>query len=665
MINKLNNTQIALDNINGFHIYDLSNTANLTFANCLFCEMLGVLPTQALADGFYQNMIHPADKSIFNNFISDVSSKEQTVTAEYRIVNQQGKVIYVSDTTTSKFVDGKMLGYSVITDITTLKNENINLQFLNETIPFGFLKFTCEKQPKITYINDQMRKLLRFPQIQKGDFDHFEHYKNDMYLMIPVEERSRFSNFLERVSSQGIPMAGDMQILRCDGSKVAVFGWVIKTTNEFGQEEYQAVCIDITQKQMTKKATAMSQYLKALGDVYDIIYEFDFANGTMKCVHGFSKEEQQWMQNVPNTIEQATEYLIQYAVVNLDRKKLKKYFEDYYSQQLGGLNTPPQQIKFRTRYFNDQIINYQAVFIKFDVSISLFCCRRIVEGKEADPSRNGNLTFKNMNENMQELIMHFTDGIAAFQVKNDTVRPLYSSDNICEFFGFSKNEWLDLMQKDTSLKEFVSRCTVDYKEFVKLLDVGEAEFTYLDVKSQTKQVMKAICSQKSPNQTALRYVMLYNKQAQENSQKIKHTVYIRTFGYFDVFVDDKPIAFRNKKSKELLAMLVDRRGGYITSEEAIGYLWEDEPADSIILARYRKVALRLKNILEEYGIADIMESIDGKRRIVTEKVSCDLYDYLSGKEEFAQSFKGSYLTNYSWSETTLGELLTQKERARK
>ena len=53
------------------------------------------------------------------------------------------------------------------------------------------------------------------------------------------------------------------------------------------------------------------------------------------------------------------------------------------------------------------------------------------------------------------------------------------------------------------------------------------------------------------------------------------TVSIRTFGYFDVFVGDTPIVFRNKKSKELLALLVDRKGGYVTSEEAISFLWED------------------------------------------------------------------------------------------
>ena len=103
--------------------------------------------------------------------------------------------------------------------------------------------------------------------------------------------------------------------------------------------------------------------------------------------------------------------------------------------------------------------------------------------------------------------------------------------------------------------------------------------------------------------------------------------------------------------------MVDRRGGFVTGEEAIAFLWEDEPASTLTLSRYRKVALRLKNTLEEYGVSDILETVNGKRRIAVEKVRCDLYDYLSGKKEYSQSFKGSYLTNYSWSENTLGELL--------
>ena len=66
-------------------------------------------------------------------------------------------------------------------------------------------------------------------------------------------------------------------------------------------------------------------------------------------------------------------------------------------------------------------------------------------------------------------------------------------------------------------------------------------------------------------------------------------------------------------------------------------------------------------ISPEYGISEIIESINGKRRIVPERVQCDLFDYISGKEEHAGLFKGSYLSNYSWAETTLAELLTSQE----
>ena len=50
----------------------------------------------------------------------------------------------------------------------------------------------------------------------------------------------------------------------------------------------------------------------------------------------------------------------------------------------------------------------------------------------------------------------------------------------------------------------------------------------------------------------------------------------------------------------------EKKGGFVSSEEAIGVLWEDEPASPVVLARYRKVAMRLNNTLKEYGISEIM-----------------------------------------------------------
>lgn len=138
-------------------------------------------------------------------------------------------------------------------------------------------------------------------------------------------------------------------------------------------------------------------------------------------------------------------------------------------------------------------------------------------------------------------------------------------------------------------------------------------------------------------------------------------VEIRTFGYFDVYVDGKPIPFQSAKAKELLALLVDRGGGYVSAAEIISCLWENEDANKVTLARCRKVAMRLTDKLREYGIEDIIESVNGARRIVPASIQCDLYDYLNHKPGSEGLFKGSYLTNYSWGEMTLSNLLAGAE----
>ena len=134
-------------------------------------------------------------------------------------------------------------------------------------------------------------------------------------------------------------------------------------------------------------------------------------------------------------------------------------------------------------------------------------------------------------------------------------------------------------------------------------------------------------------------------------------IHVRTFGYFDVFVDGKPIPFNSEKAKELLALLVDRRGGFVSSSEGISILWEDEPLSEQTRSRYRKVAMRLKAILEAFGIGEILETVGGKRRIVPESLECDLYDFLANGPQAKVLFLGIYLRNYSWGEITLSELL--------
>lgn len=668
MNNILTNMEDILNRqISGFHQYILDEPIHLSYVSQNFCDMTGYKENELLHDSkdlYALLAVHPADRERYSEFIKRLADKEQTFTDEYRLVKRDGTVIYVRDTLTSEILsDGTLVGNSVLTDITDIKKENSDLKFLNEIIPCGFLKYTCEKQPRVTYINQTMINMLRFPETKAGELDYIELFKSNIFLMIPMEERRRFSMYLNRVFSADTPIAGEMTLLRCDGTRAYVLGWVTKCVNEDGTAEFQSVCMDITDRHKEKKNTETKRYLKALTDVYDKIFEFNIDANTVKCLHCGDKSSFKRFEDVAMQIDDALDKWIINSVDIEDRDKVRAFFKGFCQKKLYEPGAKPPQVTYRAISSDGRYKLYTGIFIKVDELVSFFCCRNVPDTGEAEVLRTENDHLK---ENMKDIVARFTDGLAAFEVSADgMVKPLYASENVYEFFGYTKEEWLPLMEKSTPVENFVAYSEASYEEFAELLRTGEAEFTYFDYKTETERRMKAICSQKEPNSNSPRYVMLYSVEDTEPNDKKSltesRTVSIRTFGYFDVFVGDKPIAFRNKKSKELLALLVDRKGGYVTSEEAISFLWEDEPVNTVTLSRYRKVALRLKNTLEEYGISYIVEAVDGKRRIVSERVKCDLYDYLSGKEEHSQLFKGSYLTNYSWAEMTLGELTNNQE----
>lgn len=657
MKNILGNAGEILENgLSGFHQYIFDGRERLCYVSNSLCKMTGYTKEEFLNEDvdFYASVIHKDDAEIYADFISRLKSSGKTLSAYYRIIKKDGGIIRVRDTVTVSRNDGVLTGCSVLEDITGKKTDTSEIQRLSGALHFGYIKYTCEKQPAITYMNKRMEEFLRIPKAREGELDYLDMYKGNIFLMIPMEERRRFAIYLNRVYTSGEPIAGEVTVMRCDGTKARVFGWIMKCISNEGNEEFQTVCMDITEHHNMKKEKETKRYMKALSEVYDKIFEYDRSDGTVKCLYGQNSDFFKWVVNIPMRMREATEKWIVDTVCDEDRLPVRDFFEKFYTQQFEDPDSKPPVITYRAMSSKGRIKTYTGIFLKVDASVSLFCCRSITDENENRELKSENRTLKNVND----LVMQFTEGVVAFEVENDYVKPLYTSENVCKFFGYTKEQWEQLSSGSHSIKDFISQSRLDYDDVRRLFATGEAEFSYFDINRNMYRRIKAICSRKNTDDASRLYIMLYNVDSKEAEGRASgnNEIRIRTFGYFDIFVNGKPIAFRSQKSKELFALLIDRRGGFVSSEEAISFLWEDEPINSVTLARYRKVALRLKNILEEYGIADIVEAVDGKRRIVTEKVDCDLYDYLSGKEEFAGLFKGSYLTNYSWGETTLAEL---------
>lgn len=125
----------------------------------------------------------------------------------------------------------------------------------------------------------------------------------------------------------------------------------------------------------------------------------------------------------------------------------------------------------------------------------------------------------------------------------------------------------------------------------------------------------------------------------------RKSIVARLFGSFSLVVDGEAVYIRSEKGRELLALMIEKRGAYLTTREAITSLWECEP-DETTRARYRKIASRLMAELKKNGIDYIVESDRGARRIIPEFIECDYYDYRDGLIEPS----GAFLPEYAWAE---------------
>ncbi|WP_029321538.1 response regulator [Butyrivibrio sp. AE3004] len=149
----------------------------------------------------------------------------------------------------------------------------------------------------------------------------------------------------------------------------------------------------------------------------------------------------------------------------------------------------------------------------------------------------------------------------------------------------------------------------------------------------------------------IRYV-LDNKD--ESSE---YLVTAKTFGNFDLFVKGESVVFKRSKSKELLAYLIDNRGGTVTRAEAFAALWEDGMYDRAMQKQMDVIVRSLKDTLKDYGISEILEVKSGAMRICPELIDCDMYHYLDGDEDAVKSFRGVYMNSYYWASLTEASLL--------
>lgn len=130
----------------------------------------------------------------------------------------------------------------------------------------------------------------------------------------------------------------------------------------------------------------------------------------------------------------------------------------------------------------------------------------------------------------------------------------------------------------------------------------------------------------------------------------------RCFGQFDVFWKGVPLSFERRKTKELLAYLIDKEGASSTAEEVSAALWEDEWDLKLTKNRIRVLVSDLKTSLEQVGQEELLIRRSGNLAVRRDLLDCDYYRMLDGDAAALNSFDGQYMQQYPWAELTSGRL---------
>ena len=131
---------------------------------------------------------------------------------------------------------------------------------------------------------------------------------------------------------------------------------------------------------------------------------------------------------------------------------------------------------------------------------------------------------------------------------------------------------------------------------------------------------------------------------------------VQCFGNFEVFWQGKPLLFNRKKTREFFAYLIDRKGALCSSEEIATAIWEDDGDITNTKAQIRALISDLRKTLANIGQEDVVIRQRGQVAINTDKLDCDYYRMLEGDMNALNTYKGEYMTQYSWAEITAGQL---------
>ncbi len=136
----------------------------------------------------------------------------------------------------------------------------------------------------------------------------------------------------------------------------------------------------------------------------------------------------------------------------------------------------------------------------------------------------------------------------------------------------------------------------------------------------------------------------------------KEGIQVRCFGRFSVRAGTEEVRFRTEKAEELLALLIDKRGGFVSRREILDCLWEDFDGDRALI-HFNTTLHYVKKALLQYGIELAPIYDRGGYKFDMKSIDCDYLKFCSFMESAGTVEQGNILEYEATADIYAGEYL--------
>lgn len=201
---------------------------------------------------------------------------------------------------------------------------------------------------------------------------------------------------------------------------------------------------------------------------------------------------------------------------------------------------------------------------------------------------------------------------------------------------------LDGIQTAKKIKDLYPRCniifTTGYSEFT-----GEAMALHA-----SGYILKPITKEKLKEEFS-------DLRHEVKEREVEAPFKAVTFGSFSFYHRGELVRFTYSKTRELLAYLIDREGNPCSTASIMAALWGDEAGNKA--SYFKNIRSDLIMTFENLGYPQMVIKQRGVLGLEKSLIDCDYFRLLKEEPAAISAFHGEYMTDYEWSEYTLGYLL--------